>query len=290
MNRRFLLLILLSVAGLMLSCTRVKKSELPVRVMTFNIRVNVESDAENSWPHRKDPATSMIRFHRADLIGLQEALIDQVNDLADRLPDYGWIGVARDDGKQAGEFMAIFYLRDRFAVADHGTFWLSETPDQPSLGWDAACRRVVTWAQFKDRVTGKRFFHFNTHFDHVGKQARENSAVLLLQKVNDLAGNHMVVLTGDFNSAPDDAPIQRLLAGLENDPQSRLLDSQNLSEQPHHGPRGTFTQWQWTHVMAYPIDYIFVKNGVRVRAHATLSDTFDGRFPSDHMPVLAEIF
>ncbi len=149
--------------------------------MTFNIRVDVPSDSLNSWPYRKAKAASMIRFHQADIVGLQEALAGQLEDLAAGLPDYDWFGVGRDDGHDQGEFMAIFYLKKRFQVIKQSTFWLSETPQIPGKGWDAACNRIVTWGEFKDNITGKVFYHFNTHFDHMGEIARQESAKLLLE-------------------------------------------------------------------------------------------------------------
>jgi endonuclease/exonuclease/phosphatase family metal-dependent hydrolase len=259
--------------------------------MTFNIRVNVQSDSLNSWPHRKESAASMIRFHRADIAGLQEALFDQIEDLAVRLPDYQWFGVGRDDGLRSGECMAVFYLKERFEVLGSGTFWLSEHPEIPGRGWDAACNRTVTWGRFKDHRTGTRFCLFNTHFDHLGGTAREESARLLLDKVMTIAVNLPVAVTGDFNSTPDSEVYRILTKGIEGKPGSALVDAEAVSLQLHHGPRGTFTGFQLSNLAGNdrPIDYLFIKNGVQVLSHGTLSDTFNGRFPSDHMPVLAEM-
>ena len=162
----------------------VPAADTTVRVMTFNIRFDNPGDGPDAWPHRKDLAASMIRFHRAGLIGVQEALKHQLDDLTARLPGYAWVGVGRADGREAGEYSAILYRTDRFELMDDGTFWLSETPEVPgSKSWDAAIERIVTWAQFRDRETGKTFFHFNTHFDHVGQVARAESAKLILQRI-----------------------------------------------------------------------------------------------------------
>lgn len=180
-----------------------------LRVMSFNIRFNTARDSANAWPHRKDLAASMIRFHHANLAGLQEALKGQIDDLAERLPGYGWFGVGRDDGRDKGEFSAIFYRRDRFELLEESTFWLSEEPEViGSKGWDAAITRIVTWGKLRDRSTGKVFFHFNTHFDHRGVRAREESASLLLTKIKEIAGTTPVIVTGDFNSRESSEPYR----------------------------------------------------------------------------------
>lgn len=273
----------------LLACDRaVPNSHL--QVMTFNIRLNLASDGENAWPHRKEMATSMIRFYAPDIFGVQEALLDQVTDLEARLPEYGWIGVGRDDGKKAGEFMAIYYLKERFQVLEQATFWLSETPDKPGKGWDAAYMRIVTWARFKDQQTGKEFFHFNTHFDNQGEIARQESARLLLAKIHAIAAGEAVILTGDFNADPQSRPYHILTDGIDGEG-FMLLDSKEASQLPHHGSSRTFNGFDLESLTteAGPIDYIFVQNQIKVLKHATLTDSFNGFFPSDHMPVYAEL-
>ncbi|NQV41408.1 MAG: endonuclease/exonuclease/phosphatase family protein [Candidatus Marinimicrobia bacterium] len=251
--------------------------------MTFNVRINLVSDGDNAWPNRKELAASMIRFYEPDIFGVQEALEGQVSDLSERLPDYSWIGVGRDDGQAAGEFMAIFYLKHRFKVLKEDTFWLSENPQQPGLGWDAAYIRVVTWAQFKDLQTGEIFFHFNTHFDNRGEVARQESAKLLISRIRAIAGNESVIVTGDFNTPPDSEPY-RILTEAD-----LLTDTKTKSQTPHHGPSRTMNNFDLGSLRTTepPIDFIFVSNQIDVLKHATLSDTFDGYFPSDHMPVMA---
>ncbi len=258
-----------------------------LRVMSFNIRYNNPRDSANAWPNRKDMAASMIRFHHADLAGLQEALKGQIDDLVERLPEYGWFGVGRDDAKEEGEFSAIFYRRDRFELLEESTFWLSEEPEViGSKGWDAAITRIVTWGKLRDRSTGKVFFYFNTHFDHRGVRAREESASLLLTKTKEIAGTTPVIVTGDFNSSESSEPYRILTesAGRES-----LQDARYLSVHGHHGPTGTMSSFRVAGTPGRKIDHIFVKNGVRVLQHGVLSDTWDGRFPSDHLPVLAEV-
>lgn len=274
----FLFLVLMLVLGG--GCAR--HSEQSIRVMSFNIRLDTPADSLNAWQYRKEMVASMVRFHKADLLGVQEALWNQMQDLTTLLPEYDWLGVGRDDGTQAGEFMAIFYRKERFRVIDHATFWLSETPEQPGRGWDAACNRVVTWARFSDRQSGEKFFHFNTHFDHKGSLARLKSAELLLQQIAGIAQNEPVIVTGDFNSTPT-SEVYHILT-------RELTDSKRVSQYPHHGSDGTFTWFDLKNLFNdQPIDYIFIKNNIKVLHHGTLTDSFNGRLPSDHFPVLTEV-
>ena len=261
-----------------------------MRVMTFNIRVNVASDGINAWPNRRDMAAGMIRFHHADIVGTQEALIGQLHDLQKRLPDYDWCGIGRDDGAEQGEFCAVFYLKERFELLDHSTFWLSEHPDTPGKGWDSDYNRIVTWGEFKDKESGQRFFFFNTHFDHIAETARRQSARLLLQKIKMLTGDSHVIVAGDFNAEPDSKPYEILTGNAAQTSGATLKDTKSLSIYPHHGPARTFTAFRFSALKETvpPIDHIFITGGMVIN-HGTLSDTFDGLFPSDHMPVLAEI-
>jgi endonuclease/exonuclease/phosphatase family metal-dependent hydrolase len=289
MRRYFALLSILTISMILANCAG-QAGNAPIRVMTFNIRLNSVDDGPNQWLYRKDMAASMIRFHKADIAGLQEALKDQVDDLAARLPEYGWFGVGRDDGKEKGEYMAVFYRKDRFKVLEQSTFWLSETPDSVTKGWDAACFRVVTWGKFGDQRTGKKFYLFNTHFDHIGEVARRESAKLILERIDQTAGSDPVIVTGDFNSPPDSEPYQILTKGLPGKEATGLINTENIAQFPHHGPDATFTAFQSSYSPGNkPIDFIFTKNKVQVIFHGTLSDTFDGKYPSDHMPVLAEV-
>ena len=259
----------------------------PLQVMTFNIRYNNPDDSLNAWPLRKDKVAAQILFHEVQLLGVQEALHDQMVDLQQRLPGFRYLGVGRDDGKQAGEYSAIFYDTTVLSVVKNGTFWLSQTPEVPgSKGWDAAITRLVTWARFRDKRTGKEFYSFNTHFDHIGKIARRQSAMLLLQKVQEIAGQTPAVVTGDFNARPEDEPIKVIM-----DPSNslRLTDSKQVSSTPHYGPDGTFNAFQAREVNNKPIDYIFLKNNWKVYRHATISETWEGRFASDHFAVLARL-
>jgi endonuclease/exonuclease/phosphatase family metal-dependent hydrolase len=262
------------------------------RVMSYNIRLPVESDGINYWNNRRPLVTSTIQYHEPDIIGVQEAFRRQLDELVLDLPDYTWFGVCRTDGTMQpnpdGEFSAILYRKDRFDRLDGNTFWLSATPEVVgSKGWDAALPRIVTWAKFADKKTGKHFFHFNTHFDHIGEQARLESAKLILDRIQDIAGDYPVVLTGDFNSIETSAPYHIITDTLSS---YFMTDAMFVSAKPHHGPAGTFSgNFQLPGVGDYRIDFIFIRNNIFMLKHAILSDSWDGRLPSDHLPVLAEM-
>jgi endonuclease/exonuclease/phosphatase family metal-dependent hydrolase len=258
-----------------------------LHVMTFNIRLNTTADSLNAWPYRKDKVASQILFHQSHIVGVQEALHDQMTDLKNLLPSFKYTGVGRDDGKQKGEYSAIFYDTLRLQLLQTETFWLSEQPKVPgSKSWDAAITRIVTWTQFNDLKTKKQLYVFNTHFDHIGQIARKQSAKLLLQKIKDIAGNKPVILTGDFNSKPQADPIRIL---TDTTASFYMTDTEKVSRQPHYGPTGTFNAFGPKEVDDEPIDYIFIRNGIKVLQHATLSQTWKGRFSSDHFPVFAAL-
>lgn len=269
---------------LLISIT-VQSQEL--NVMTFNIRLNVKSDSLNAWPYRKDKAASQILFHNVHLLGVQEALHEQMVDLGNSLAQYKYAGVGRDDGKTKGEYSAIFYDTTRLSLLGSSTFWLSLTPEVPgSKSWDAAITRIVTWAKFRDMESKKVFFAFNTHFDHMGQEARRESAKLLKQKVKEIAGNEPVIITGDFNSKPSDDPI-RIVTDLND--KDHFTDTKHISATPHYGPEGTFNAFTSKETDNEPIDFIFIKGKWKVLQHATLSQTWGGRFSSDHFPVFVKI-
>jgi endonuclease/exonuclease/phosphatase family metal-dependent hydrolase len=209
--------------------------------------------------------SSQILFHEADIIGIQEALHSQVLDLQKALPAFKFTGVGRTDGKQDGEYSAIFYNAKKLQLLESKTFWLSETPTVVgSKSWDAAITRIVTCAKFKDTKTNKTFFVFNTHFDHIGKVARRESAKLLLKKINEIANKSSVIITRDFNATPGDEPVQVLVNA--NDP-LKIIDTKSISQQPHYGPTGTFNAFGSKETNDEPIDYIFIKNGFKVLKH-----------------------
>src|SRR5687768_13886923 len=212
----------------------------PLRVMSFNIRYDTPSDGVNAWPLRRDWVAALIRFHGADVVGVQEALAHMLTDLDTRLPGFARVGVGRADGRTGGEFSAILYRTDRVALIDSGTFWLSPTPEVPgSKGWDAAIERVATWARFRDRRTGCRYVHLNTHFDHEGERARQESARLIRRRLAELAGGDPVVVTGDLNAVPASAPYRVLTRDTIGGALAPLIDAYAASRAGHYGPTST---------------------------------------------------
>lgn len=254
-----------------------------INVVTFNIRFNTENDGINAWPNRIEMATGLLKFHEADLFGLQEALHGQILDVQKNMPGFEWFGVGRDDGEKGGEFSPIFYNKLKLILIESGTFWLSETPEEPSKGWDAALNRVVTWGKFKSKVTGKMFYYYNTHFDHRGDEARKKSAELITKKIREMAGNsgYPVILTGDFNLTPETEGIANI--------RKYLRDSREITIAPPYGPVGTFNSFDWNAPMKDRIDYVFVNEMVDVLKYAALTDSKEMRWPSDHLPVFAKI-
>lgn len=263
-------------AALTLSTARAGE---PLRVATFNLRLNLASDGPNAWPHRRAHVLAMARHHGWDILGTQEALPDQVADL-EQLTGFTRVGVGRDDGAGQGEHAAIFVRQARFEILRSGTFWLSETPERPSRGWDGrCCHRIATWVELRDRQDARRFFVFNTHFDHEGVVARRESARLLLARWKALAGDAPTLVIGDFNSSPGSEPLQLLSAELQ--------DARASSRTPPYGPAGTFQGFRIDAPLAEQdrIDHVFHTRGIQVLSWAALTDSMRGRFPSDHLPV-----
>lgn len=253
-----------------------------IRVVSYNIRYNNPGDGVNAWPNRSHLVSGLLDFYQADIFGLQEALIDQILDIHNQLPQMKWVGVGRDDGEKAGEFSPIFYNAEKFRALKNGGFWLNEATDKPGLGWDAACNRVCTWIILKEIKTGTTFIVFNTHFDHIGMKARTESAKLILKKMEELNKENLpVILTGDFNLTPDKEPISVITA--------QLKDSKSISKKTPYGPEGTFNSFKFDAAMKDRIDYIFVNNQIEVLRYGVLTDSKDQRYPSDHQPVLVDL-
>ena len=275
-----------------LLCVIGSASAQPFKVMTYNIRLPVESDGINYWNNRRPLVASMLTYHQPDILGVQEAFRRQLDEIIADHPEYTWFGVCRNDGSTQpdpdGEFSAILYRRDRFEKLDGSTFWLSPAPEVAgSKGWDAAFPRIVTWVKLRDKVSKKVFYMFNTHFDHMGETARLESAKLIVQRIKAIAGGMPVVLTGDFNSQESSAPYQWITHG---DKDLVLKDAYYTTETPHHGPTGTFSgSFMLPGVGDNRIDFIFTSDQVRVLGHAILSDSWDGRLASDHLGVIASI-
>ncbi len=254
-----------------------------LKLMTYNIRLDVAVDGENDWTHRKDFFASQIQFYEPDIFGVQEAKPNQVIDISTLLSQYGNIGIGRE-GVGQGESSNIYFKKDRFKVLESNTFWLSETPDTISKGWDAAFNRVCTYGLFKDLKTKKTFWVFNTHLDHLGELARTNGILLILSKMAALnTKNYTVFFMGDFNSEPKEDRIIAL--------NKEMNDCRKISEEKPYGPSGTFNGFKHNEPVTLLIDYIFIsKNSTfKVRKFAVLSDSKDLRYPSDHLPVYVEI-
>jgi endonuclease/exonuclease/phosphatase family metal-dependent hydrolase len=258
-----------------------------INAMSFNIRYDNPGDGDNAWSNRKEMVAATIRFHKIDIAGLQEALYHQVKDLEMLLPEYGWFGVGRDDGREAGEYSPVFYLKERFKILHQSTFWLSDTPGKPGKAWDAALPRIVTWGKIADTWLDRTFFFFNTHFDHMGETARIKSAELLLKKIDESIGDLPVILTGDFNCTEEDLPYNILTSGSGKIP--ALSDTRYFMQSKPYGTTQTFNGFRSTILPERRIDFIFVGNTDRVLRCGTISDKWDGRFVSDHYAVLAEI-
>lgn len=272
----------LQFAGLLLLIS-LSLSAQHLKLMTYNIRLDVASDGENAWPNRKEYWASQIQFYEPDIFGIQEALPHQVTDIETLLPGYNCIGIGRD-GEGKGESSNIFYKKDRFKVVEQNTFWLSETPDKISKGWDAALNRVCTYALFKDSKTRQNFWVFNTHLDHVGEIARTNSIKLILSKIKEQnTKNYPVFFMGDFNSEPNE---QRII-----DLKKEMDDSLAISKEKPFGPSGTFNAFRHNEAVTKRIDYIFLSKGnpFKVKKYAVLSDSKDLKYPSDHLPVFIEL-
>jgi endonuclease/exonuclease/phosphatase family metal-dependent hydrolase len=262
----------------------------PVRVMTYNIRYeNPWDTGAISWSARKSFILSTIQFHRAGIIGMQEVLHSQLLYFDSAMKDFSHVGVGREDGKEKGEYAPIFYNRNLFECLADNTFWLSPTPDKVSKGWDAALERICTWAKLKDKRNGNVFFVFNTHFDHMGVKAREESARLIVAQIKRIAGKSPVILAGDFNTAEATAPVY-ILTGNDQESDDVLYDAMRRSELPHHGSYKTFCGFNVKDgVIGDRIDYIFVSWKISVLSHSTLTDFTGDHFPSDHFPVMSEV-
>lgn len=287
----------------------------PLRVMSFNVRVNVEKDGEDAWPNRKDFVADLIRFHRPDVVGVQEALPGQLAYLEEALPEFNWVGRGRL-GDEEGEAVPVGFRADRLRVAETGTFWLSESPEEVgSQSWEASHPRIATWTRLVDDATDTTLTVFNTHFDHESETARERSAKLLLRRIAAVDPDGPTLLVGDFNCTeesdpyriltgetaaedlPDDVAEARetvadvaadvVAAADERANAPGLRDARYTSEEGHYGPEATIHRF--TGEAKRKIDFVFTTPDVRVLRHAVLSDQEMERYPSDHFPVMADL-
>ena len=258
-------------------------SATSLSVMTFNMRYDNPEDGQNNWRFRRERVAGVIKAQEVDVLGTQELLSNQFNDLSGLLTGYQGVGVGRLDGVESGEYCAVFFRKDRFTLLDSGTFWLSETPEVVgSLGWDGACERIATWVVLRDR-DGREFFFIDTHLDHVGQVARDEGVSLLMKRIETLSGGRPVILTGDFNSEPGSAVV----AHVQKD--GVLRDAKAIAAQR------SGTDWSFSDFGQIPeaerplLDYIFVSGDIEAVRYEVLPDTFDGGYVSDHAPVMAVV-
>lgn len=251
-------------------------------VVSFNIKYDNTADTINNWNDRKPHLAKLIQHYDSDIVGIQEGLHHQVAYLNNTLADHSYVGVGRDDAKEKGEYSAIFYNTRKFKVLKTNTFWLSETPEKVSVGWDASMERICTYALFENRASKKKIWVFNTHFDHRGMQARVNSAQLIYKKIREInTSNLPVILMGDLNLTPETEPIQYL--------KKNLTDAKEVTRKPFYGPVGTFNGFDQGRIMKNRIDYFFVKD-VEVLSYSHIDDRMpNNKHISDHLPVLMTI-
>lgn len=255
---------------------------LPVKVMTYNIRLDFEGDSLDNWHHRKADLVSFILAESPDFVGVQEALYHQMQFLDEHLGNYQYIGTGRDDGATEGEFSAIFYKTDTWTALESSTFWLSKTPAVPSKGWDAALPRICTYGIFRNQ-NGQSIAVFNTHFDHVGEKARKKSVKVIKSFLKPVAKNNPVILTGDFNFEPSSPAYAKLTAFM--------TDSRSVALKMDEASTGTFNGFKPEGPFERRIDYIFVNNkNLTVKKYQVKTPlTQSGRQLSDHFPLIVEM-
>ena len=263
---------LLMAALFLPGCGQAEQTQLTV--ISYNIRQGVADDGDNSWEHRRPATIEMLKDKHPDIFGVQEAFDFQISYITDNLPEYESIGVGREDGKNSGEHMSIFYNTEVIEMIEWGTFWLSETPEQPSMGWDAACRRTATWALLEK--AGHRFYYVNTHLDHIGKEAQKNGLALIVDRIDDInPEGYPMVLTGDFNVTPDDPVLDDL--------ETMMLSARDKAAETDH--LGTFNGWGGSDSV---IDYIWYSGFSSCDRFETVRQQYGGiPYISDHYPVRA---
>jgi len=251
-----------------------------LKIATFNIRYYNEKDSGNLWVDRAPRISALIGFHDFDIFGVQEAYKNQLDDMNNALPAYARYGVGRDDGKDAGEHSSIYYKKDSYKLLNTGDFWLSETPNVPGKGWDAkCCNRICSWVYLEDVKSRKKFYVFNVHFDHQGVIARRESAKLIVQKITEISNNLPVVLTGDFNGNRASELYQILSSS------TILRDSYAGVKFPYEN-NASFNGFKTPRGMDV-IDHIFISKHFTPTKWGILTDTYFGKYPSDHFPVVS---
>ena len=256
--------------------------EVNLSIMTYNIRLDVASDGENAWPNRKEGLVNQLKFYEPSIFGIQEGLPHQVAYLNENLKDYDVLGIGRY-GEGKGEYSALYYKKERFDILETATFWLSLTPETPSKNWDAALPRICTYGLFNDKITGKQFWVFNTHFDHIGVESRLKAIDLIQEKMEKLNRDHLpMFFMGDLNVEPNSEVISKL--------NEIMIDGNDASINPSFGSYGTFNGFKFHEPVTKRIDYIYVSKSkdITVLKHAVLTDSKELKYYSDHFPVYIE--
>lgn len=268
--------------AVLLSLTMFAVQAQKIVVGTFNLRYDNKADSGNLWKDRAPVASALIRFHGFDIVGTQEGLRNQLDDLQKDLPEYTFYGIGRDDGKSKGEHSAIFYKKDKYNLRESGDFWLSETPEKTGFGWDAKINRICSWVKLQDKKSRKSFYVFNVHYDHRGMVARVESSKLIIRKIEEIAKGQPVILTGDFNGNHQSQWYQFIQNG------SLLKDALQQAEHPYMN-NGSFNNFKTNNPSKDVIDHIFLSAHFKATRYGILTDTYHGKFPSDHYPVLADV-
>jgi endonuclease/exonuclease/phosphatase family metal-dependent hydrolase len=252
-------------------------------VGTYNLRYDNPADTGNLWINRAPVIAALLRFHDFDILGTQEGYKNQLDDIIAALPQYTYYGLGRDDGKEKGEHSAIFYKKDDFILLTKGDFWLSQTPEIPGLGWDATCcNRICSWVYLQHKKSGKKFYVFNVHYDHQGVVARKESSKLILQKIKDIAGDGPVLFTGDFNGSHNSEWYKTIANS------GRLKDTYTEVKYPYAN-NASHNGFGKTKDSNDIIDHIFITKHFTAGKWGLLTDTYHGKYPSDHFPVLAQV-
>ena len=251
-----------------------------LKVMSYNIRMGAAKDGTNSWEYRYPATALMLEDQKPDVFGVQEAFNYQIRFIEDNFMDYECVGVGRDDGKQKGEFMSIFWNKKTVKMLKWGTFWLSETPEKPSMGWDAACKRTATWALMKDKKTGKQFYFVNTHLDHRGAEAQRKGLELIVERIAQInPKGYPMVLTGDFNVKPDNAALKDL--------DTKMQSARKIAPRTDNHP--TFNNWGKIKPDMV-IDYIYVSGFSACPEYHTVTEKYGTwKYVSDHYPIYAKL-
>lgn len=275
------------VVAMLLGACEAQKPCTEVNWATFNIRYANPGDSLDYWGNRKDTVASFILANNLDIVGMQEVLHSQMEDLKERLPEYEAVGVGRDDGKQKGEYSPLFFKKDRFEVLDSNTFWLSQYPDSVGfVGWDGACCRIATWAKLKDKATGKVLMAVNTHFDHVGVEARKNGALLIIEKIKEIVGDQPAVLTGDFNVTDESEAYATIVSN-----EFVLKDAHKIAKKVE-GVNHTFHGFgKIPAAKCNKIDFIFVTPQIQVERSFIPANVEGqpGKNLSDHNPQIVKV-